>query len=199
MHYSSWPTQQYRRRPVTSLAELSLAPVFRRRHGALYDALAEGAAMRTGCMSCWPASFLPVSRSCSCLSPRLTRRRTTSAGLTGACTMRRAAATVPAKSPSLSLFFFISAVPMVNRPGVGHSSWTLPVDARRLPQGACPVTATAGQIRDLAGGERPAGTCRAARAAVHPGPGLRRRRAHARAGRPGGPAAGAHRQRPGVQ
>ena len=33
----------------------------------------------------------------------------------------------------------------------GTSSWTLPVDARRLPEGACPVTATAGQIRDLAG------------------------------------------------
>jgi hypothetical protein len=29
--------------PVTSLAELSLAPVFRRGHGALYDALAGGA------------------------------------------------------------------------------------------------------------------------------------------------------------
>jgi hypothetical protein len=28
--------------PVTSLAELSLSPVFRRGHGALYDALAEG-------------------------------------------------------------------------------------------------------------------------------------------------------------
>jgi hypothetical protein len=33
----------------------------------------------------------------------------------------------------------------------GTSSWTLPVDARRLPEGTCPVTATAGQIRDLAG------------------------------------------------
>jgi len=33
----------------------------------------------------------------------------------------------------------------------GSSSWTLPVDARRLPEGACPVTATASQIRDLAG------------------------------------------------
>ncbi|MFB7577074.1 transposase, partial [Streptomyces sp. NPDC056165] len=29
--------------PVNSLVELSLAPVFRRGHGALYDALAEGA------------------------------------------------------------------------------------------------------------------------------------------------------------
>jgi hypothetical protein len=29
--------------PVTSLVELSLAPVFRRGHGALYDALADGA------------------------------------------------------------------------------------------------------------------------------------------------------------
>ena len=29
--------------PVTSLAALSLAPVFRRGHGALYDALADGA------------------------------------------------------------------------------------------------------------------------------------------------------------
>jgi hypothetical protein len=28
--------------PVTSLAGLSLAPVFRRGHGALYDALADG-------------------------------------------------------------------------------------------------------------------------------------------------------------
>jgi hypothetical protein len=33
----------------------------------------------------------------------------------------------------------------------GSSSWTLPVDARRLPEGACPVTATAAQISDLAG------------------------------------------------
>ena len=29
--------------PVTSLVELCLAPVFRRGHGALYDALADGA------------------------------------------------------------------------------------------------------------------------------------------------------------
>ena len=33
----------------------------------------------------------------------------------------------------------------------GSSSWTLPVDARRLPEGSCPVTATASQICDLAG------------------------------------------------
>jgi hypothetical protein len=34
--------------PVTSLAALSLAPVFRRGHGALYDALAEGAVDEDG-------------------------------------------------------------------------------------------------------------------------------------------------------
>jgi hypothetical protein len=48
--------------PVTSLAQLSLAPVFRRGHGALYDALADGAVMRNGCATCWPASFPPAFR-----------------------------------------------------------------------------------------------------------------------------------------
>ena len=48
--------------PVTSLVELSLAPVFRRGHGALYDALAAARSMRTGCGTCWPASCPPVLR-----------------------------------------------------------------------------------------------------------------------------------------
>jgi hypothetical protein len=41
---SSWRARQSAPAgPVTSLAALSLAPVFRRGHGALYDALADGA------------------------------------------------------------------------------------------------------------------------------------------------------------
>ena len=79
----------------------------------------------------------------------------------------------------------------------GSSSWTLPVDARQLPEGSCPVTATAAQIRDLASRlsrrQEPAGRPAplfildqgyAAAALTHALAGLR------------GPAAGAHRRRP---
>ena len=65
----------------------------------------------------------------------------------------------------------------------GSSSWTLPVDARRLAEGACPVTATASQIRDLAGRLSRVQEQAGARAAVRPGPGLRCGCSHPRPGR----------------
>jgi hypothetical protein len=79
--------------PVTSLVELSLAPVFRRGHGALYDALADGAVDEDRLRDLL-AGQLPADVPLMRLTPRRTRGRTPSARLTGACTMRRAAATV---------------------------------------------------------------------------------------------------------
>jgi hypothetical protein len=52
--------------PVTSLPELSLAPVFRRGHGALYDALAEAAWTSPGCGARWPGWTYPGTPRAGC-------------------------------------------------------------------------------------------------------------------------------------
>ncbi len=164
--------------PVTSLAALSLAPVFRRGHGALYDALADGAVdedrLRDLLAGQLPADAPLMFGVDATTYPRPNAECSPDRGLHYApCRCDGDRKVVPGWK-----FQWVTGLEW------GSSSWTLPVDARQLPEGACPVTATAGQIRDLAGRlSRPARTCQAARAAVRPGPGLRRRRAHPRAGR----------------
>ena len=131
--------------PVTSLAQLSLAPVFRRGHGALYDALAEGAVdedrLRDLLAGQLPAGVPLMFGIDATTYPRPNAECSPDRGLHYApCRCDGDRKVVPGWQ-----FQWVMGLEW------GTSSWTLPVDARRLPEGTCPVTATAGQIRDLAG------------------------------------------------
>ena len=131
--------------PVTSLAELSLAPVFRRGHGALHDALADGAVdedrLRDLLASQLPAGVPLMFGVDATAYPRPNAECSPDRGLHYApCRCDGDRKVVPGWQ-----FQWVMGLEW------GSSSWTLPVGARRLPQGTCPVTATAGQIRDLAG------------------------------------------------
>ncbi|WP_007507715.1 NF041680 family putative transposase [Pseudofrankia saprophytica] len=129
--------------PVTSLVELSLASVFRRGHGALYDALAQGAIdeerLRDLLADQLPPDSPPIFGVDVTTFPRPNAECSPDRGLHYApCRCDGDRKVVPGWE-----FQWVTALEW------GRSSWTLPVDARRLPQGACPVTATAEQIRDL--------------------------------------------------
>ena len=130
--------------PVTSLAQLSLAPVFRRGHGALYDALAEGAVdedrLRDLLAGQLPDDVPLMFGIDATTYPRPNAECSPDRGLHYApCRCDGDRKVVPGWQ-----FQWVMGLEW------GTSSWTLPVDARRLPEGTCPVTATAGQIRDLA-------------------------------------------------
>ena len=131
--------------PVTSLVELSLEPVFRRGHGALYDALAGGAVDEERLRDLLAGQLLagaPLMFGIDATTfPRPNAECSPDRGLHYApCRCDGDRKVVPGWQ-----FQWVMGLEW------GSSSWTLPVDARRLPEGACPVTATAGQIRDLAG------------------------------------------------
>lgn len=131
--------------PVTSLVELSLEPVFRRGHGALYDALAGGAVdeerLRDLLAGQLPAGAPLMFGIDATTFPRPNAECSPDRGLHYApCRCDGDRKVVPGWE-----FQWVMGLEW------GSSSWTLPVDVRRLPEGACPVTATAGQIRDLAG------------------------------------------------
>jgi hypothetical protein len=137
---------------VTSLVELSLASVFRRGHGALYDALAEGVVDEERLRDLLVEQMEPdaplIFGIDATTFPRPNAECSPDRGLHYApcrCDGRRKV--VPGWE-----FQWVTGLEW------GRSSWTLPVDARRIEQGACPVTVTADQIRDLAGrmGSRPA-------------------------------------------
>jgi hypothetical protein len=131
--------------PVTSLVALSLAPVFRRGHGALYDALAGGSVdeerLRDLLAAQVPAGVPLMFGVDATTYPRPNAECSPDRGLHYApCRCDGDRKVVPGWK-----FQWVTGLEW------GRSSWTLPVDARRLPEGACPVTATAAQIRDLAG------------------------------------------------
>jgi hypothetical protein len=131
--------------PVTSLVELSLEPVFRRGHGALYDALAGGAVdeerLRDLLAGQLPADAPLMFGIDATTFPRPNAECSPDRGLHYApCRCDGDRKVVPGWQ-----FQWVMGLEW------GSSSWTLPVDARRLAEGACPVTATASQIRDLAG------------------------------------------------
>jgi DDE superfamily endonuclease len=131
--------------PVTSLVELSLVPVFRRGHGALYDALADGAVdedrLRDLLAGQVPADVPLMFGIDATTYPRPNAECSPDRGLHYApCRCDGDRKVVPGWQ-----FQWVMGLEW------GTSSWTLPVDARRLAEGACPVAATAGQIRDLAG------------------------------------------------
>lgn len=131
--------------PVTSLVELSLATVFRRGHGALYDALAEGAIDEDRLRDLL-ADQLPTAEPLmfgidSTTFPRPNAECSPDRGLHYApCRCDGDRKVVPGWE-----FQWLMGLEW------GSSSWTQPLDARRLPQGSCPVVETADQIRDLAG------------------------------------------------
>lgn len=131
--------------PVTSLVELSLAPVFRRGHGALYDALAEGAVDEERMRDLLAAQVAPdaplIFGVDATTFPRPNAECSPDRGLHYApCRCDGKRKVVPGWE-----FQWVTGLEW------GRSSWTLPVDARRIAEGACPVTLTADQIRDLAG------------------------------------------------
>ena len=131
--------------PVTSLVELSLEPVFRRGHGALYDALADGAVdeerLRDLLAGQLPAGAPLMFGIDATTFPRPNAECSPDRGLHYApCRCDGDRKVVPGWQ-----FQWVTGLEW------GSSSWTLPVDARRLPEGACPVTASSSQIPDLAG------------------------------------------------
>jgi hypothetical protein len=119
--------------------------VFRRGHGALYDALADGA--------------VDEDRLRDLLAGQLAADVPLMFGIDATTYPRPNAECSPDRGPHYApcrcdgdrkvvpgwQFQWVMGLEW------GTSSWTLPVDAGRLPEGACPVTTTAGQIRDLAG------------------------------------------------
>ncbi|WP_326697433.1 transposase [Streptomyces sp. NBC_01754] len=130
-------------RPVTSLVELSLEPVFRRGHGALYDALSEGRVdeerLRDLLVDQLPADAPLMFGIDATTFPRPNAECSPDRGLHYApCRCDGDRKVVPGWE-----FQWATALEW------GSSSWTLPVDARRLPEGSCPVAATAAQIRDI--------------------------------------------------
>lgn len=129
--------------PVTSLVELSLAPVFRRGHGALYDALTDGAIdeerLRDLLVDQLPADAPLMFGIDSTTYPRPNAECSPDRGLHYApCRCDGDRKVVPGWE-----FQWVMGLEW------GRSSWTLPLDARRLPAGSYPVAWTANQIRDL--------------------------------------------------
>lgn len=139
--------------PVTSLVELSLCPVFQRGHGALYDALAAGqiaveqlqdalvAALRQDAPLLFAVDVTPYPRpDAACSADR--------AHCYATCRCDGTRKTIPGWNYSWIL-------------GVqwGSSSWTAPVDARRLRCDDDLVAVTATQIRALVARLRAAGRC----------------------------------------
>lgn len=129
--------------PVTSLVELSLTPVFRRGHGALYDALADGALDEERIRDLpaeQPPADAPLMFGIDATTyPRPNAECSPGRGLHYApCRCDGDRKVVPGWQ-----FQWVTGLEW------GSSSWTLPVDVRRLPQASCPVTVTAQQIRDL--------------------------------------------------
>lgn len=135
-------------RRVSDLARLSLAPEFRRGHGALYDGLNEGwadfARLRTAVaglpLPAWPDGRIRLAadvtnwlRPDAATSPERMFTHVKGRG-------RNAGQAVPGWPYS-----FVAAL------GPGASSWALPLDAVRLGPGDNETEATAAQLREVAG------------------------------------------------
>ena len=131
--------------PVGSVPALSLETVFRRGHGSLYKALAAGridaAALRRALVAHRPANWPSVFAVDASAWPRCD------------------AETSPERS-----FYYSASRHSAGQPIVagwsyswiaglswGADSWTVPLDARRIPPRADTVTATIAQVGDLVG------------------------------------------------
>ncbi|MFE3205705.1 NF041680 family putative transposase [Embleya sp. NPDC059237] len=143
-------------RPVTSLVELSLASVFRRGRGALYDALANGRVDEER-MRDLLADRLPTD------GPLMFGVDATAFPRPNAeCSPDRGHHYAPCRCDGARKTVVGWQFQWITGLEWGTSSWTLPVDVRRLPENTCPVAETARQIRQLVGRliarERPDGS-----------------------------------------
>jgi DDE superfamily endonuclease len=139
--------------PVRSLAELSLCPVFRRGHGALYDALACGGidedrlrdaligALPDGLPLLFAVDVTAFPRPDAACSPGRVH-------CYACCRCDGRRKTIPGWNYSR-----ITGVDW------GTSSWVYPVDAVRLAAGDDQVAVTAAQVRALVGRLEKAGRC----------------------------------------
>ena len=139
--------------PVRSLAELSLCPVFRRGHGALYDALAAGGvdqdrlrdaligALPEGLPLLFAVDVSAFPRPDAVCSPGRVH-------CYAACRCDGRRKTIPGWNYS-----------RVTGVDWGASSWVYPVDAVRLAADDDQVEVTARQVRDLVGRLEAAGRC----------------------------------------
>jgi hypothetical protein len=139
--------------PVRSVAELSLCPVFRRGHGALYDALACGgvdegrlrdalvAALPEGLPLLFAVDVSAFARPAAVCSPGRVH-------CYASCRCDGRRKTVPGWNYSR-----VSGVDW------GSSSWVYPVDAVRLRAGDDQVTVAARQVRELVARLAAAGRC----------------------------------------
>ena len=133
--------------PVTDLARLSLAPEFRRGHGALYDAL-----------NCGHAGFARLRRALAGLPLPSWGDGRIRLAVDVSSWLRPGAGTSPqrlfchvtgrGKNPGTAVpgwpYSFVAAL------GPGSSSWVLPLDAVRLGPGDDETEVTAAQLRDVA-------------------------------------------------
>nr|WP_263399724.1 transposase [Saccharopolyspora pogona] len=141
-------------RPVTSLVELSLSPVFRRGHGALYDALAAGeidaAGVRDVLVDGLPAAadegpLLFTADVTVC--PRPDAECSADRGhCHTSCRCDGDRKTIPGWN-----YAWLAGIQW------GRSSWVSPVDAVRMDPDDDLVAVTAAQIRELATRLRAAG------------------------------------------
>ena len=132
-------------RPVTSLMELSLEPVFQRGHGALYDALAQGSINEDALRDLLAAHIpdeAPLVFGVDCYTyPRPDAECSPERGHHySPCRCDGDRKTVPGWS-----FQWLTGLEW------GSSSWTHPVDVRRLAPGHCQIHAVAEQVRGLLG------------------------------------------------
>ena len=140
--------------PVTSLPELSLAPVFRRGHGALYDALAEGS-----------VDIARLRRTLAGLDlPRDAQGRlwfgvdvTPWPRPDAECSPGRGHCWSPCRCDGTRQTIPGWPYQVVAALERGRSSWTAPLDVVRLGPDDDPTEVTAQQLRDLVGRLRAAG------------------------------------------
>jgi hypothetical protein len=129
--------------PVTSLARLSLLPVFGRGHGSAYAALAEGRIDAEGLRDllaaarppCWPLVFAVDGTSW----PRCDAETSPQRGYYYHPSRHSAG------KPIVAGWWY----QQISQLNFGKDSWTWPVDCRRIQPLDDQVTATAGQVRDL--------------------------------------------------
>jgi hypothetical protein len=128
-------------RPVTSLPELSLEPVFSRKHGSLYGALADGgidrAALEKLLLATSPEGWAPIFG--VDISNYTRPEARTLPGLEW-CHMSRSGGAV--RLPGYALSF-------VSRLSAEDDSWTAPVSTRRFHPGKDRTAETVEQIQDL--------------------------------------------------
>jgi hypothetical protein len=131
--------------PVGSVPSLSLEPVFRRSHGSLYKALARGRidaeALRRALVSHRPADWPAVFAVDASTWPRCDAETSPERGFYYSASRHSAGQPIVAGWS----YQWIAGLDWA------ADSWTVPLDARRIPPRADTVTATIAQVGDLVG------------------------------------------------